>query len=70
MLLIELQVSFTTSILLGDNKSVVSIAHSTVFHNHTKHMEIHVFFEQEKVIAKQIYIYHIPALDQWADVLT
>jgi len=49
--------------------SVVSIAHNPVFHNHTEHIEINAFFVQEKVMANQLYIYHIPALDQWADVL-
>jgi len=43
MLLIELQVSFTTPVLLCDNQSVVSIAHNPVFHNHNKHMEIEVY---------------------------
>ena len=33
-------------------------------------MEIDVFFVREKILAKQLSIVHIPALDQWADVLT
>nr|KYP66864.1 hypothetical protein KK1_013175 [Cajanus cajan] len=33
-------------------------------------MEIDVFFVREKVLAKQLQIQHIPALDQWADILT
>jgi len=33
-------------------------------------MEIDVFFIRQKVLAKQLFILHIPALDQWADVLT
>ena len=33
-------------------------------------MEIDVFFVREKILAKQLSIIHIPALDQWADVLT
>lgn len=35
-----------------------------------KHMEIDVFFVREKVLTMKLFIYHIPALDQWADVLT
>lgn len=69
-LLTELQVSFTTRVLLCYNQSVVSIAHSLVFDNHTKHMEIDVFFVLEKIMAKKLFIYHIPALDQWVDALT
>ena len=56
--------------LFCDNGSAVSIAHNPVFHSHTKHMEVDVFFVREKVLAKQLSIVHIPALDQWADVLT
>ena len=69
-LLTELQVSFVTPVIFCDNQSVVSIAHNPVFHSRTKHMEIDVFFIREKILAKQLSIVHIPALDQWADVLT
>lgn len=64
-----LQVPFTNPVLLGDNQSVVPIAHNSVFHSHTKHMEIDIFFVLEKIMAKQLFIYHIPALDKCADVL-
>ena len=33
-------------------------------------MEIDVFFVREKILAKQLTIVHVPALDQWADILT
>jgi len=33
-------------------------------------MEIDVFFVREKVLSKQLLVYHIPALDQWADIFT
>ena len=69
-LLQELQVPFSTPILLCDNHSAVAIAHNPIFHSKTKHMEIDVFFVREKVLSKQLLIYHIPALDQWADILT
>ena len=69
-LLTKLRVSFTTPVLYCDNQSDVSITHNPVFHSRTKHMEIDVFFVREKVLAKQLSVLHIPALDQWADVLT
>nr|KYP56497.1 Retrovirus-related Pol polyprotein from transposon TNT 1-94 [Cajanus cajan] len=69
-LLQELQVPFSTPVLLCDNQSAVAIAHNPVFHSRTKHMEIDVFFVREQVLSKQLLVYHIPVLDQWADVLT
>ena len=69
-LLTELHVSFQTPVIYCDNQSVVSIAHNPVFHSRTKNMEIDVFFVSEQVLAKQLSVVHLPALDQWADVLT
>ena len=69
-LLTELHVSFQTPVIYCDNQSAVSIAHNPVFHSRTKHMEIDVFFVREQVLAKQLSVVHLPALDQWADVLT
>jgi len=50
--------------VLFNNQSVVAIAHKT------KHMEIDVFCVRDQVLAKQLEVYHIPSLDQWADALT
>ena len=32
-------------------------------------MEIDVFFVREQVLVKQLSVVHLPALDQWTDVL-
>lgn len=48
----------------------MSIAHNPMFHNHTNHMKIDVFFIREKILAKQLFIVHILAQDQWVDALT
>jgi len=69
-LLTELHVSFHTPVLYCDNQNVVSIARNPVFYSRMKHMKIDVFFVREKVLAKQLSVLHILALDQWADVLT
>jgi len=53
-----------------DNQSVVSIAHNPIFHHRTKHMVIDVFFVREKILAQLLFILHIPALDQHANILT
>ena len=52
-----------------DNQSAVPIAHNPVFHSRTKHMEIDVFFVREQVLAKQLSVAHLPALDQWAETI-
>lgn len=69
-LLTHIHISCTTPTLLFDNQSAISIAYNPVFHNRTKHMEIDVFFMREKLVAKQLCISDIPALDQWTDILT
>jgi len=33
-------------------------------------MELDIFFAREKVIRKELNVSHVPAQDQWADVLT
>ena len=43
-LLSELQVAYTTPIILCDNTRIVSLAHNPVFHSKTKHMELDLFF--------------------------
>ena len=69
-LLQELQVPFSTPILLCDNQSAVASAHNPVFHSKTNHMEIDVFFVREKVLSKQLLIYQMPTLNQWTNILT
>ena len=56
--------------MLCDNSSAVQLAHNPVLHARTKHMELDVFFVQEKVLTKQLAVQHIPGTDQWADLLT
>jgi histone deacetylase 1/2 len=33
-------------------------------------MELDIFFVREKVINKSLVVTHVPAQDQWADILT
>lgn len=48
----------------------MSLAHNHVLHSKTKHMELNIFFVREKVLNKDPIVSHIPASDQWVDVLT
>ena len=53
-----------------DNMSTVALAHNPVLHSRTKHMELDLFFVREKVLEKRIQVVHVPAIDQYADILT
>ena len=65
-----MQIKSKISHVYCDNLSAVSLAHNPVLHSRTKHMELDIFFVGEKVIRKELNVSHVPAQDQWADVLT
>jgi histone deacetylase 1/2 len=69
-ILTELTVPFIAPKVYCDNQSAVLLAHNPILHSRTKHMEIDLFFVREKVLAKQIFVVHIPGTDQLADILT
>jgi histone deacetylase 1/2 len=69
-LLRELRVIIQVPQILCDNLSAVSLAHNPVLHSRTKHMELDIFFVREKVANKSLLVSHVPAQDQWADILT
>jgi histone deacetylase 1/2 len=69
-LLKELRIPIKVPQIFCDNLNAVSLAHNPVLHSRTKHMELDIFFVREKVINKSLIVTHIPAQDQWADVLT
>nr|KYP75334.1 Copia protein [Cajanus cajan] len=69
-LLSELHVSHHTPVVYCDNMSTVALAHNPVLHARTKHMELDLFFVREKVAANSLHVVHVPAIDQYADILT
>lgn len=69
-LLQELKCRLLTPTILCDNLSTVTLAHNPVLHNRTKHMELDIFFVRDKVLSKNLIVKHVPAQDQWADLLT
>ena len=69
-LLQELQIPSKIPQIYCDNLSAVSLAHNPVLHSRTKHMELDIFFVREKVLSKSLTVTHVPAQDQWADILT
>lgn len=69
-LLQELQIPSKVPQVYCDNLSTVSLAHNPVLHSRTKHMELDIFFVRERVLSKTLMVSHVPAQDQWPDILT
>ncbi|XP_014633436.1 CSC1-like protein At1g69450 [Glycine soja] len=69
-LLFELQVRHTAPVVFCDNMITVALAHHPVLHSRTKHMELELFFVREKVMEKSLQVIHVPAIDQYVDILT
>ena len=53
-----------------DNKSAISIAHNSIQHDKTKHIEIHRHFTGEKLDSGLIATAYVPSGYQLADILT
>ena len=56
--------------LYCDNKAAIAIAHNSVQHDRTKHVEVDRHFVKEKLDAEIIYFPFISSEYQLADVLT
>ena len=53
-----------------DNKVVIAIAHSSVLHDRTKHVEVDKHFIKEKLENRLIVMPYIPTVEQVANILT
>ncbi|KAL6323460.1 hypothetical protein AAG906_039030 [Vitis piasezkii] len=56
--------------LFCDNKATCDIAHNSVQHDRTKHVEVDRFFIKEKLDDKIVELPNIRSEDQLADILT
>jgi hypothetical protein len=65
-------VQFLVPTLLCDNLSAVALTHNPILHSRTrtKHIELDIHFVREKVLAKQLNVLLVPAVDQLADSFT
>ncbi|RVX23296.1 Retrovirus-related Pol polyprotein from transposon RE2 [Vitis vinifera] len=70
-LLSELQTKMTmVPVIWCDSISNVSLSVNPILHSRTKHMELDLYFVNEKVMERKLVVNHIPTEDQVADVLT
>jgi len=56
--------------LYYDNKSAIAIAHNSVQHDRTKHVEVDRYFIKEKLESGLIYTPYVPTEEQLAEILT
>jgi hypothetical protein len=57
-------------VIYYDNINSILLANNLVYHNRTKHIEVHYHFIKEKVIAKEIDLIHVSTKDQVVDIFT
>ena len=69
-LLKELEVKSKVPQIFCDNLSVVSLSSQSCASFKNKTHGTGIFFVRVKVIKKELIVAHVPAQDQWADVLT
>lgn len=53
-----------------DKKVVINIAHNSIQHDRTKHIEIDRHFIKEKVVGGSLCLYHVSFGNQVADIFT
>ncbi|GJV66933.1 ribonuclease H-like domain-containing protein [Tanacetum coccineum] len=61
---------FTTNLVYCDNVSAVYMSANPVQHQHTKHIEIDIYFVRDKVTACHVRVLHVPSRFQYADIFT
>ena len=70
-LLTELHVPcFAPPSVFCDNQGAVLLAANPILHSKTKHFELDLYFVHDKVANKEVFVSHVPAHEQIADILT
>ncbi|GKC29673.1 ribonuclease H-like domain-containing protein [Tanacetum coccineum] len=60
----------SATIVYCDNVSAVYLSSYHVQHQHTKHIEIDIYFFRDRVATGQVRVLHVPSRYQYADTLT
>mgnify|MGYP000314775733 CR=1 FL=1 len=58
------------TVIYYDNLNSIQLAKNPVFHAQTKHIEVHYHFVQERVLAEEIELLHVPTDRQVVDIFT
>jgi hypothetical protein len=70
-LLSELQlIKSTATEIFVDNQSTIKLVHNPVFHQRTKHFELHYHFSREKFEEGVIAVSHVSSKEMPADIFT
>ncbi|CAL2225684.1 unnamed protein product [Prunus armeniaca] len=62
--------SYVPTLLLCDNLGTIYMASNSVFHAHTKHIELNYHFIWERIISGSHQVQFVSSYDQLADILT
>ncbi len=57
-------------VIYCDNINSILLANNPVYHDRTKHIEVHYHFIRENGIAKEIDLIHVSSEDQVVDIFT
>jgi len=63
-----LQLNLT--IIYSNSQSAIALSENPKYHSRRKHVDIQYHFTREKILTKEIQLYHIPISDMTADILT
>lgn len=53
-----------------DNSGAIFLASNSVYHGRTKHIEIDIYFVQDKVKDGELEVRYVPTQDQVVDIMT